>query len=244
VALLSDLKILYHLAMKPVRGGTHAERMESFYAGQASAYDDFRRRLLPGREELAEQIGPLQDAVWVDMGGGTGVNLEFLGERVRELRKAYIVDLSSSLLAVARERIESLQVANAEAVQADATAYVPPEGHVDIVTFSYSLTMIPDWFAALDHAWTLLRPGGQIGIVDFYVGRKHPQQGNCRHGWWTRTFWPIWFARDNVFLSPDHLPAAQRRFESQFCAERRTRIPYLPLSRVPYYLFIGRKAEA
>ena len=35
--------------------------------------------------------------------------------------------------------------------------------------------MIPDWFAAVDHAWRLLRPGGTIGVVDFYVGRKHPE---------------------------------------------------------------------
>jgi len=45
----SDLKILYHLALKPVRGKDHAARMESFYAGQADAYDDFRKRLLHGR---------------------------------------------------------------------------------------------------------------------------------------------------------------------------------------------------
>jgi S-adenosylmethionine-diacylgycerolhomoserine-N-methlytransferase len=102
--------------------------------------------------------------------------------------------------------------------------------------------MIPDWYAALDHAWSMLRPGGRIGIVDFYVARKHAANGS-RQSWWTRTFWPIWFARDNVFLSPDHLPAVQRRFEPLVCEERRTRIPYLPLSRVPYYLFVGRKPQ-
>jgi S-adenosylmethionine-diacylgycerolhomoserine-N-methlytransferase len=244
VTLSSDLKILYHLAVKPVRGGTHAERMENFYAGQASQYDDFRRRLLPGREQLAQTLDWPQGGVWVDMGGGTGVNLEFLGDRVRRLRRAYIVDLSPSLLQVARARIGARQLDNVEPVQADATTYVPPEGQADIVTFSYSLTMIPDWFAALDHARAMLRPGGQIGIVDFYVARKHPAQGNTHHSWWTRTFWPAWFARDNVLLSPDHLPAVQRRFEPLFCAERRTRIPYLPLSRVPYYLFVGRKSDS
>jgi S-adenosylmethionine-diacylgycerolhomoserine-N-methlytransferase len=132
------------------------------------------------------------------------------------------------------------QLDNAQVVRADATTYVPPEGQADLVTFSYALTMIPDWYAALHHAWSILRPGGQIGIVDFYVARKHASGGNG-HRWWTRTFWPIWFALDNVFLSPDHLPAAQWRFEPHFCEERRTRIPYLPFSRVPYYLFVGRK---
>ena len=52
MGLLSDLKVLYHLTMKPIRGKDHASRMESFYGGQAEAYDSFRKRLLKGREEL------------------------------------------------------------------------------------------------------------------------------------------------------------------------------------------------
>ena len=51
---------------------------------------------------------------------------------------------------------------------ADATRFRPPEGAADVVTFSYSLTMIPDWFAALENAAAMLKPGGTIGVVDFY----------------------------------------------------------------------------
>ena len=40
--LFGDLKILYHMALKPVRGKDHAARLESFYSGQADNYDDFR----------------------------------------------------------------------------------------------------------------------------------------------------------------------------------------------------------
>ncbi len=241
MTLLTDLQTLYHLAVKPVRGDTHAERLESFYAGQAAQYDSFRRRLLQGREELTGAIDQTRGAVWVDMGGGTGANLECLGPRVGELKRFYVVDLSPSLLDLARRQIAERQLGNVEAVEADATTFTPAEGQVDVVTFSYSLTMIPNWIAAVEHAWSLLRPGGRIGIVDFYVSRKHPPHGNRRHAWLTRTFWPLWFARDNVFLSPDHLPHVQWRFESLVCEERRARLPYLPLSRVPYYLFVGRK---
>ena len=42
MAFFSDMKVLYHMLVKPVRGDSHAERMESFYGGQANAYDDFR----------------------------------------------------------------------------------------------------------------------------------------------------------------------------------------------------------
>jgi len=35
-----------------------------------------------------------------------------------------------------------------------------------------------------------LKPGGTIGIVDFYVAHKYPEEEHARHGWFTRTFWP------------------------------------------------------
>ena len=74
----SDLKILYHLALKPVRGKDHAARMESFYSGQAEAYDDFRKRLLKGRQELWNLIQPPEGGTWIDMGGGTEKTFPFL----------------------------------------------------------------------------------------------------------------------------------------------------------------------
>lgn len=245
MSIWSDLRVLYHLTLAPVRGASHAQRMESFYSGQAAEYDDFRKRLLSGREELFAAIDVPDDGVWVDMGGGTGSNLELLGERIERLRKVYVVDLSPSLLTQVRRRANERGWKHVDAVQADATTFVPPEEHVDLVTFSYSLTMIPDWFAAAAHAGTLLRPGGQIGVVDFYVSRKYPTPPLNRHGWLTRTFWPAWFAGDNVHLSPDHLPFLQHHFAQQQVSECLGRIPLFPFVRAPYYWFVGtRSAKA
>jgi S-adenosylmethionine-diacylgycerolhomoserine-N-methlytransferase len=244
MGLLADLKVLYHLTMKPVRGKDHASRLESFYAGQAEAYDDFRRRLLKGREELCQNIPLPVGGTWVDMGGGTGANLEFLGDKLPQLGKVYVVDLSPSLLQVARKRIAARGWSNAEAIEADATIFQPPQGPADVVTFSYSLTMIPDWFAALENAWEILKPGGILGVVDFYVSRKYPPDGLKRHGWPTRTFWPIWFSSDNVFPSPDHVPYLHRHFTPLDFEECRAKVPYLPLIRTPYYRFVGRKDKS
>ena len=248
----SDLKILYHLALKPVRGKDHAARMESFYSGQAAGYDDFRKRLLKGRQELWNLIQPPEGGTWVDMGGGTGANLEwFRGQesgvgsresgRLAGLGKIYVLDLSHSLLEIAKQRVAERDWTNVETVEADATTFQPPGGPVDVVTFSYSLTMIPDWFAALENALAILKPGGTIGVVDFYVSRKYASDGLARHGWWTRSFWPTWFALDNVFPSPDHVPFLHRHFDVLHFEEHRAKVPYIPMSRVPYYLFVGRK---
>jgi len=242
MSLAGDIRVLYHLAFSSRRGRTHEERLENFYRGQARDYDAFRSRLLQGRRELFESLTAPAGGVWVDMGGGSGSNAEYLGERLPGLGRYYVVDLCPSLLAVARERAARQGWRNVETIHADATAFVPPEGRADVVTFSYSLTMIPDWFAAIDHAAALLRPGGQMGVVDFHVSRRHPSPGLTRHGWGTRTFWPIWFAFDGVYLSPDHLPCLMRRFRVASIVEQRARLPYLPLLRVPYYRFVGVKS--
>ncbi len=241
MGLIQDLKILYHMALRPIRGKDHAARMESFYSGQAEAYDDFRKRLLHGREELFQSIKVQPDAVWVDLGGGTGGNLEYIANTIPSLRSAYVVDLATSLLKVADQRFKSNGWQNAHAVEADATKWSPPEGYADVVTFSYSLTMIPDWFSAIENALRILKPGGTIGVVDFYVSRKHVADGMKRHGWFNRTFWPTWFATDNVFPSRDHLPFLQSHFTAEMINESKSKVPYIPFIRTPFYQFIGQK---
>lgn len=241
MALLQDLKILYHLALRPVRGKDHAERMENFYSGQAKTYDDFRKRLLHGREELFQQIDLPNGGTWVDLGGGTGANLEFIKDSVPKLRRAFVVDLATSLLKVAGDRFQQNGWDHVSAIEADATTWQPPDGPADVVTFSYSLTMIPDWFAAIENALRMLRPGGLIGVVDFYVARKHSAEAAKKHSWFTRNFWPVWFSSDNVFPSSDHLPFLRSHFEQIWCQESFSKVPYIPIIRTPYYQFIGRK---
>ncbi|MDP1562353.1 MAG: class I SAM-dependent methyltransferase [Pirellulaceae bacterium] len=242
--LFSDLKVLYHLVFKRVRGNTHAQRMDNFYGGQADDYDSFRKRLLQGRQELWEQVPTPVGGVWVDMGGGTGNNLEYFGPRISEIGKVYVVDLATSLLGICQKRADQNGWSNVKPVEFDATKFVPEEGTADVVTFSYSLTMIPDWFAAIENALKILKPGGLIAVVDFYVARKYPAEGHAKHGWLTRHYWPTHFASDNVFPSADHLPFLERHFETVHLNESKGKIPYIPFSRMPYYQFIGRKPAA
>ena len=236
-----DLKILYHLTLSHVRGASHGERLESFYARQAGGYDAFRARLLHGRQELIDVLTFPDRGTWIDIGAGTGENAERLGPRLMSLQQVFQVDLCPSLLKVAQQRVARHGWTNVQPVHADATTFACQPASVDVVTFSYSLTMIPDWFAAIENAVRLLKPGGVIGVVDFYVSRKFPTDGNRCHNWTTRAFCPLWFDSDNVYLSADHLPYLQHRFEQLDLREQRGTVPYLPLVRVPYYVFVGRK---
>jgi S-adenosylmethionine-diacylgycerolhomoserine-N-methlytransferase len=241
MGLVSDLRILYHLTFTRVRGDSHGERLEAFYGQQAADYDSFRERLLHGRAEMMRSLEIPQGALMLDLGGGTGSNVEYLGENRKRLQCLRIVDLCPSLLKTASERIARHGWTHVETVLADVTTYQPPERLVDVITFSYSLTMIPNWFAALERAYHLLKPGGIVGVVDFYISRKWPGTGLRRHSGLGRFFWPTWFCWDNVFLSPDHLPWLLDRFETVRLEERAGKVPYLMGLKAPYYIFVGRK---
>ena len=64
-------------------------------------------------------------------------------------------------------------MAKVRVVEADAVSY-RPEAPADLVYLSYSLTMMQDWQGALNNALGMLRPGGRLGVVDFYVSDADP----------------------------------------------------------------------
>jgi S-adenosylmethionine-diacylgycerolhomoserine-N-methlytransferase len=230
VGILTDARTLIALARGAGHAGSHAERLNRFYAGQAEHYDRFRDRLLHGRRELVALLPAETDSHIVELGGGTGRNLDFFGERLAQFASATIVDLCEPLLAVARQRYRS--DSNVYCVLDDVTRW-RPDALVDCVFFSYALTMIPDWRKAVANAVGMLRPGGVLGVVDFHVCASD--------GPLARAFWPRWFAHDGVQLSAAHLPHLRARLETLEISERHAPVPYLPAARVPYYIFLGRK---
>jgi S-adenosylmethionine-diacylgycerolhomoserine-N-methlytransferase len=238
------LRTVWHATFAPIRGATHAERLEDYYRGQASDYDAFRQHLLHGREELIEVLPVPEGARLVELGAGTGGNLEALGEKRQRCSHVELVDLCPSLLRVAEERVRRHGWKNVTLHQADAATYVPVGGPVDVVLLSYALTMMPDWFLVVDRAWEMLRPGGVIGVTDFYVSRKHPEMGLRRHAWWQRVLWPWCFHGHNVFLSPDHLAYLLWRFERVYLSEKQGPMPFMMGLQPPYYVLIGRKGGA
>lgn len=230
----AKLATLFHMLRGQQRQGDHAQRLQAFYAPQAQAYDDFRERLLHGRRELAERLmaglpAPA-GATLVELGAGTGRNIEFFGADLARFDLVTLVDLCPALLEIARQRTRARL--NVRVIEADAVCFRPDQA-VDAVIFSYSLTMIPDWQSAIVNALAMLKPGGILGVVDFTVSPR--QSGFARH------FWKTWFGHDGVRLSLDHASALRRQLPDHHFAERRASLPYLPGLTVPYYLFVGRK---
>lgn len=237
-ALRADFAVVQRMLRGMPRAASHAEALSAFYAPQAEHYDRFRERLLCGRAELIERL-PLPDrAHVVELGGGTGRNAEFFGVKLARVETLTIVDVCVPLLAQARARARRLP--QLRVVEADATTY-EPDKPVDAVYFSYALTMIPDWRAAIANAIAMLKPGGALGVVDFYVSGQRAEAGFARHGALTRAFWPAWFRHDGVRVSAAHFPELRRCLPDHACIEARANVPYLPFGRVPYYVFVGRK---
>jgi S-adenosylmethionine-diacylgycerolhomoserine-N-methlytransferase len=231
--LAADARILWTLLRGAAREGSHAQRLEAFYAPQADGYDAFRERLLHGRQELIRQLPVRRGQRVIELGGGTGRNLEFFGPRIHGFASVEVVDLCPALLQVASRRADRITAGaprNIWVIEADASEY-RPANPPDCVYFSYALTMIPDWRRAIDNAVQMLAPGGTLGVVDFHL----PQ------GALSNPLWRAWFGHDGVHLSGEHLPWLQSRLDTLHCEQLRGKVPFLPGLRAPYYLFIGRK---
>lgn len=77
-----------------------------------------------------------------------------------------------------------------------------------VITMSYSLSMIPEFYPVVDSIATLLAPTGVIGVADFYVQNEVDYQNRnytggeiSRHCMWiSRVFWRTWFEADRVSL--------------------------------------------
>jgi len=239
--LLADSRVLWRMLRGLPRGGSAAERLQAFYAPQAARYDAFRKRLLHGREELLRRLPAGAGDIVVELGCGTGENLERLGTRRAGLRRLILVDLCPALLEQARAR--AARLANVEIVEADIARFRPPQP-VDCVYLSYALTMVEDWRAVIANAVAMTKPGGTLGVVDFYVSPAEPERGGIRHSAWERWLWRRWFAHDGVRLDPGHMAQLATALPDYRLFERRGKVPYLPGVTAPYYLFIGRKASA
>jgi len=234
----SDLRVIASMLRGLPSQGSASSQLAAFYGPQAADYDRFRERLLHGRAELiaALELAPGQHVI--EFGAGTGRNVERFQDQLPSLRQVDLVDLCGPLLEQAYRRLGSHPVVHLH--QADATTW-QPAAPADRVYFSYALSMIPPWFAAIDNAERALAPGGLMGVVDFQVAPRGGSAGGFRQGRLARHLWPLWFDHDGVRLSADLLPYLCHRFEPVRVEEHLGAVPWMAGLRVPYFVFVGRK---
>ncbi|KAI0918380.1 hypothetical protein AcV5_002383 [Taiwanofungus camphoratus] len=277
-------KFCYACFLKPFDGRISGQEtmkgqqgaLESFYRTQASIYDATRGILLCGREDMlqlaAAQLQYRANAcdrkpIWVDIGGGTGYNIEKMNAFVSVpdfFSAVYLVDLSPSLCEVARQRFDKLGWKNVTVVCQDARTFSlqseESEEHslevdaekcqikADYISMSYSLSMIPDFYSVLDSMTDLLSPLGLISCVDFYVQseasyslRTFTGGHHSRHvNWFSRLFWRTWFQFDRVNLDEGRRDYLEYRFGTILEVNDRN----YKLGGIPYYIWIGCQRTA
>ncbi|KAF2164236.1 hypothetical protein M409DRAFT_56923 [Zasmidium cellare ATCC 36951] len=265
--LQSYLKFAYGSFFKPHTGdgsGNQQDALESFYEYQADAYDTTRTALLRGREDMIRLVAAQlkhkasdRKPIWVDIGGGTGWNIEQMGKHVDVptfFDTIYLVDLTPSLLKIAEARFQKLGWTNVKVVCMDCRFFSLPQHEgtggkqsqsADLITMSYSLTMIPDFFPVVDMITNLLAPTGIIGVVDFYaqtevefMRRDYVGGFLDRHcTWLNRTFWRTWFEQDRVMFDGGRRDYLEYRFGTRLSINKRNAM--LPGLRIPFYIWIG-----
>ncbi len=166
--------------------------MDRMYRWQRHIYDLTRKPYLLGRDQVIEQIAPPPGGRVLEIGCGTGRNLVAAARRWSDA-SFYGVDVSDEMLKAAQASLVRAQMTSRiQLAWADATTFDPQRTYnveaFDRVMFCYTLSMIPDWHAALSRALDALAPGGVLLIADFGDQRQLP--GAFRRA--LRT-WLSWF---------------------------------------------------
>lgn len=129
----------------------------------------------------------------LEVGCGTARNLERLARRHPKVR-LYGLDASREMLTTARSRIARLRLAepicieHGYAEQLDARRIFGLATPFDAIFFSYALSMIPQWPAALDAALANLRTGRTLYVVDFWDQGAWPRCFQWSLAGWLKLF--------------------------------------------------------
>ena len=148
----------------------HAGLMDRVYQRQRHVYDFTRKYYLFGRDRLIAglALGPRSNLV--EVGCGTARNLIAIARTYPGVR-LYGVDASAAMLETARIAVRRAGLEDRIVLaQGLAEQLSPAQFGVESfenVLFSYSLSMIPDWRAALAAGSAALSPKGRLHVVDF-----------------------------------------------------------------------------
>lgn len=144
----------------------HAALMDEVYRGQRHIYDFTRKYYLFGRDTLIAGLAAQPGMRVLEVACGTGRNMAKIATAWPGVR-LFGLDISAEMLKSARAALgDQARLGEGDACSFDAAALLG-EPKFDRIVLSYSLSMIPDWESALNHAASLLADGGALHIVDF-----------------------------------------------------------------------------
>src|SRR5436309_10262628 len=114
--------------------------------------------------------------VVLDLGSGGGIDVLLSARRVGPAGKAYGLDMTDDMLALARENQRRAGVENVEFLKGEIEAIPLPGGAVDVVISNCVINLSADKGKVLAEAFRVLRPGGRFAVSDIVVRGPVPAE--------------------------------------------------------------------